>query len=233
MTYVTSDLHGYPFEEFQKLLASADFGADDTLYILGDVVDRGADCVRILLWIMEQPNVRLLIGNHEMMMIGSRGLLGEVTDELIANISSDALVVFDRWMRNGGDVTARALNALTPEKRDEIIEYLLDCSLYEQVTAGGREYLLCHSGPGNFAPDRPIEDYTADELTWHRPAIDERFYENGVTVVFGHTPTVYYDRGYRGRAIFTDTWINVDCGAASGIPPMLLRLDDLKEFYLS
>jgi hypothetical protein len=36
---------------------------------------------------------------------------------------------------------------------------------------------------------------------------------------------------YAYKAIFTDTWINIDTGAAGGYPPMLLRLDDLKPIY--
>lgn len=31
MTYVTSDLHGYPFEKFQALLNSVGFSDNDTL----------------------------------------------------------------------------------------------------------------------------------------------------------------------------------------------------------
>jgi hypothetical protein len=31
----------------------------------------------------------------------------------------------------------------------------------------------------------------------------------------------------------TDTWINIDTGAGSGMAPMLLRLDDMQEFYLT
>ena len=43
MTYVISELHGYKLEKLKKLLAKADFGEDDFLYILGDVVDRNGD----------------------------------------------------------------------------------------------------------------------------------------------------------------------------------------------
>ena len=42
-TYAISDLHGYPLVELQKLLAAAAFGAEDTLYVLGDVIDRNGD----------------------------------------------------------------------------------------------------------------------------------------------------------------------------------------------
>ena len=213
-----------------SLLDSSGFCGDDLLFVLGDVVDRGEDGVRTLLWIMEQPNVFMILGNHEEMLLASRPLLGEVTDDMVRSISADTLAAFGRWMRNGGGVTARALNALPPEKRDEIADFLLDLPLYERVNAGGREFLLVHGGLGGFDPGKPIEDYSPDELIWHRPSLDERYFDD-VTTVFGHTPTVYYGRDFRGRALFTDTWIDVDTGASGGIPPMLLRLDDLKEFY--
>ena len=50
-------------------------------------------------------------------------------------------------------------------------------------------------------------------------------------MIFGHTPTFYYGEEYKGKAIVTDTWIDIDTGAAAGLSPMLLRLDDMKEFY--
>ena len=232
MICVTSDLHGYPLESFLSLLDRAGFSDGDLLFILGDVVDRGKDGVRTLLWIMEQPNVFLILGNHEEMMLASRPLIGEVTEELVRSLNSDTLASFERWIRNGGKVTAEALNALPPEKRAAVFEFVCDLPLYEEVSAGGREFLLVHSGLGNFDPKKSPGDYTPDELLWHRLSPDERYYDDIITV-FGHTPTAYLDRDRRGRAIFTDTWIDVDCGAAGGIPPMLLRLDDMREFYVS
>ena len=50
--------------------------------------------------------------------------------------------------------------------------------------------------------------------------------------VFGHTPTIAYGKEYEGKIIKTDTWINIDQGAGSGFEPVLLRLDDMKEFRL-
>lgn len=40
MTYVISDLHGYPLEKFKILLEKAEFFDDDFLYILGDIINR-------------------------------------------------------------------------------------------------------------------------------------------------------------------------------------------------
>lgn len=40
MHYVVSDIHGY-YDRYLKLLEVINFTDDDTLYILGDIVDRG------------------------------------------------------------------------------------------------------------------------------------------------------------------------------------------------
>lgn len=70
MTYVISDLHGYSIEKLKTLLEKAGFCEDDFLYILGDVIDRNGDGgVGILRWLLPRPNVQLVLGNHEAMLL--------------------------------------------------------------------------------------------------------------------------------------------------------------------
>ena len=69
MIYVTSDLHGFSLERFLTFLSDVGFGEDDYLFILGDVIDRGEDGVAILKWLLVQPNVQLILGNHEAMLL--------------------------------------------------------------------------------------------------------------------------------------------------------------------
>ena len=81
MTYVISDLHGYPTQKLKMLLEKAEFGEDDFLYILGDVVDRNGDGgVGILLWLLEQVNVQLILGNHEAMLLSCDFVFDEITE---------------------------------------------------------------------------------------------------------------------------------------------------------
>ena len=40
-----------------------------------------------------------------------------------------------------------------------------------------------------------------------------------------------YMFGEEGKMYQTETWIDIDTGAAGGGAPMLLRLEDLKAFY--
>ena len=96
--YVMSDIHGHK-DLFDKMLEKIKFSSDDTLYILGDVIDRGPDGIKTLLKIMKMPNVKMILGNHEYMM------LTYLTDPLASFKEAKAL-----WFRNGGEVTLNSFN---------------------------------------------------------------------------------------------------------------------------
>lgn len=231
MVYVTSDLHGYPLNKFRTLLEKAGFSQNDFLYVLGDVIDRGTDGIVILRWLMAQPNAQLILGNHEAMMLACSFLFDEITEKSIASLTDEKLDSYSTWVLNGGEPTLKALRKLGKEEIEYILEYLQDAPLYETVSAGGRDFLLTHSGLGSFEKGKKLSEYSAHDLLWNRPELDTEYYR-GITTVFGHTPTLLFGDEYAGKAIFTETWINIDTGAACGRSPMLLRLDDLKEFYV-
>lgn len=54
MVYCISDLHGDYFK-YRALLENLSFQSRDTLYVLGDVIDRGPDGVRLLQDMMAGP----------------------------------------------------------------------------------------------------------------------------------------------------------------------------------
>ena len=64
MIYITSDIHGC-YEEFMELLETIKFSKEDTLYILGDMIDRGPEPIKVLQYIMKQDNMKVILGNHE------------------------------------------------------------------------------------------------------------------------------------------------------------------------
>lgn len=235
MTYVISDLHGYPLEKFKKLLEKADFSDDDFLYILGDVIDRNGDGgIEMLCWLMNQPNVELILGNHEAMLLSCEFLFDEITDETVQAFDSEKMELFTNYQLNGGDVTLNALGELnkkSPQTVSEIIDYLKDAPLYDGISVGDKDFLLVHSGLDNFSPNKKMSDYSAEELIWAWPEIDEDYYDDIITI-FGHTPTMSYGDEYKGKIIKTRTWIDIDVGAGFGIEPVLLRLDDFKQFHL-
>ena len=233
MIYAASDLHGCSVDSFLRLLAHADFSEKDFLYILGDVVDRGEHGAELLSWITQQSNVQLLLGNHEDMLLNCAFLFDEVTEENLEKLTQDQLFWLRNWMRNGAAPTIagfRKLLAEDPELVEGILEYLREAPLYACLEVGGMEYVLVHSGIGNFRLRKRLKSYSRHDLLWERPAPDVRYYPDK-TVIFGHTPTAFYGEEYRGREFRTDTWICIDAGAAMGESPMLLRLDDKKAFY--
>ncbi len=56
MRYIIADIHGC-YNEYINLLKKIKFTDKDTLYILGDVVDRGPEPIKILQDMMKRKNV--------------------------------------------------------------------------------------------------------------------------------------------------------------------------------
>lgn len=226
MIYVCSDLHGFPLVRFKALLSKAGFSGDDTLYILGDVVDRSGDGgIEMLLWIMKQRNIKMLKGNHEDMLLKCRGIFDKSR-----TLNRDEILELNSYLSNGGNVTVKSLEQLGNKERSQILDYLDSLPLYAEITCGGKHYILVHGGLDNFSYRRKLCDYYDDEILWARPKPDEEYFKTK-TVILGHTPTCCYGENNRGKIIYKNTWINIDTGAAYGYAPVILRLDDMKEFY--
>ena len=92
--YVMGDIHGEA-DRFHAMLERIHLSEEDTLILLGDVIDRGPDGIALLLEIMEMPNVIMLLGNHEDMML----------KYLSPNATSTEI---RRWNRNGNAPTLAA-----------------------------------------------------------------------------------------------------------------------------
>lgn len=230
MTYVVSDLHGIPLWQLQMLLKRVGFSDDDVLFVLGDTIDRGADGIGLLLWMMEQHNVYHLLGNHEAMLLAvSDTILKDCGDVEVEDLRGGQMDILSSMLVNGAQPTLSALGELfrrVPEQAEDLLEYLRDMPLYDSVEVNDVTYLLVHAGLGNFASGKKMSSYTQNELLWHRPELDEVYpLGDDVHVVFGHTPTSYY--GTPGMIVKTGTWSCID---TSDVGPSLLRLDDWAVF---
>lgn len=235
MVFVSSDLHGCAIAEFQELLTKAGFTKNDFLFILGDVIDRGEHGAELLLWLTEQSNMQLLLGNHEALLLACDFLFEEVTDESLEKLSTEQLNLLESWIHNGGGPTLTGLKRIMrqdPELIYGILDYLRDAPLFEMLEVHGKSFVLVHAGLENFSSDRLLSDYEPDELLLMRPTLDTAYF-NDALVVFGHTPTHYIDNRFEGKAIRTPSWICIDTGSSVGNTPMLLCLDNMEEFYLN
>lgn len=234
MTYVCSDIHGR-YDKYAALLAGLRLGSGDTLYVLGDVIDRGPHGVKVLMDMMGRPNVIPILGNHEFTAaVCLPWLLKEVTQESIAALDETHMGALGDWLVNGGEETLRELSRLRREERQAILDYILEMDLYAQVEAGGQSFLLVHAGLGGFSPDRALEDYALEDFLFARPDPDA-VYPGGAYLVYGHTPTrlLFQEAGEapQDRIFRRGRQIAVDCGCAFGGRLGAVCLESGEEFY--
>ena len=223
MIYMTSDCFGCDLNDVKDLLKKAAFRENDFCFVLGNVVDRGENGVKLLEWLMEQYNVELLRGCHEQLLLAHAYLFGP---DAVPALTATQTALLQKWNELGAMPTVTALKAKKAEAREYIFEFLEDTPLFETVNAGGRDFILTHSGLGSFAPDKKLSAYSETELLWHDADTTDRYFDHA-TVVHGHTPTGDLAGGDEGKIYFGETFIDVNAGT-----PALLRLDDLKAFYL-
>lgn len=228
-----SDLHGC-FETYKAMLKKIDFSDDDILYILGDVIDRGPKPVSILLDLMERANVVVLAGNHCAMACQCFiFLMMEITDKSVGRLDENMVMNLMQWQINGAQSTIDEFRKCNRKTQTEIIDFITDFDLCEQVEVGGKTFILVHGGLGNFAPDKQLYDYTLDEIVWERPDYSKAYFSDKY-VVTGHTPTMSIKENKRPGYIFhSNNHIAIDCGCTyKGGRLACIRLDDMKEFYV-
>ena len=234
MTYVMSDIHG-DYERYMQMLETINLDEErDTLYILGDVIDFGEGSMKILDDMSSRPNVYPIIGEHEYTALPLLSRLSGNAKEsavAVAALGKEALAAFAAWGKNGGEATAREFFALSPDDRAWLVDYLGEFAPYEEVSVGGKGYLLVHAGLQNFAKGRAAEDYDIAELISESPDYGKVYFEDKILVT-GHKPTVEINPGYKGKIFALNNHIAIDCGAAYGLPLGCLRLDDMREFYV-
>ena len=233
-TYVVSDIHG-EYDLFAGLLEKIRLKEDDSLYILGDILDRGPHPIRTLLKVMEMPNAICLAGNHELMAIEClEFLMTEITEKSIEELDEKMVDNLLTWQYNGGRTTIQEFCALDRKMQRLVIDFLKDFYIYEEVTVNDRDYLLVHAGLGGFYPGKEIEQYSLEELIWSRAEYDIQYYED-IYVVTGHTPTQGIIGNPRPGYIFKKfNHIAIDCGCYRPDGRLAaVCLDTGEEFYFS
>lgn len=224
--YVLSDVHG-DIDRFHAMLRTIDFSEKDTLYILGDLFDRGNAPVPLLEEVMGNANMKMLLGNHEYMCLQCHS--PEVTPADIR-----------RWDLNNNLPTRLGLAMLSAERRQAVLDYLRGLPTHFEAAVNGKQYYLVHGFPGQ----------TVHDEVWNRPEPDTPAPIPGMQVIIGHTPVsglgrtdeeeIEYFRQLTQqrdhlRIYHAPGFIDIDCGCGYNIPPMALaclRLEDGAEFYV-
>ena len=231
MIYCMSDIHGN-YEGYKSLLEKVNFQEEDTLYVLGDVIDRGKESVKILQDMMMRPNVIPIIGNHEYMGIQClKFLMQEISEDSIAQLNEDIIQGLLEWQNVGGQSTMDEFHKLSMEEKEDLVDYLEEFSLYEEVTVNGKDYVLVHAGLCNFSVDKPMEEYQLHELIFQAPEYFRVYYPNKY-LVSGHLPTSSIMENEKPNFIFKgNNHIAIDCGSGLGGQLGMICLDTGEEFY--
>ena len=112
---------------FMELLDKIKFKGTDTLYVLGDILDRGPHPIKTVRKLMEMPNAICMVGNHELMALEClEFLMKEIKDISIEELDEEMLNNLVTWQYNGSKSTIDEFNRLDVKAKQEVIEFIKD-----------------------------------------------------------------------------------------------------------
>ncbi|MBP3395960.1 MAG: metallophosphoesterase [Clostridia bacterium] len=222
MTNVEANLHG-AMEKYTALLEKIGFSDRDILYVLGDTADYGEEAVALLTELSMCENVYSVAGEHDYKALRMLGGFDRMLKDGSAPTPEFAAEMM-AWAADGGQATLEGFRALDADMREGLLDYLSEATLFEEVEAGGKEFVLCHGGIAGFDPETPLEDYEPEAFFAETPTGAAFFPDR--TLVVGHMPTA------SGRIEREAGVIRIDCGVKDGGVLGCLCLETGEEFYV-
>lgn len=227
-TYIMSDIHG-EYDLFIELMKKIGFRDSDELIIVGDIVDKGCQSIKLVNFLSGKKNVRAVRGNHE-----------------------DAfLKLYEMYMRrldDGDDVNCvlEKLQEFFPSDEEklswDVVDYIENLPLFIEED----EFICVHAGVQLDKNKQiiPLKQQNINYFLFDRSFKNSAIIpKNSKTVFFGHTPCFYDNetgefiktpregatdlRDFRSYAK-----IQLDCGVFCRGLLGVLRLDDMSEFYV-
>ena len=228
--YVMSDLHGN-YDGFMSILKQIKFSEEDELYVDGDIVDRGRDGIKILQYMMMQPNIYPIIGNHEYALMQVLDFVTqEITEDSISKIDEKTLQNIIEYQNIGGQVTLDEFHKLSKEEQQDIMDYLEEFTAYEEITVSGKSFVIIHAGFINFNLNRRLDDYQLYELIFKAPNYEKVYFKDKYLVT-GHLPTRAIEGAKPDEIYIANNNIAIDCASGYGGKVGCIRLDDFNCFY--
>ena len=229
MINVMDDLHGC-YQTYLYALSQIQFSEDDTLYVLGDMIDRGPDGIKILQDMSMRWNVIPLLGNHEYMalMVLERLCVEVREDNYDSHLTTNDIKAYQLWMENGGQPTIDAFMKLSNEDKFAIIDYLNDCALFEEVVYQQEHYVLVHAGLVPYDASKALDEYQPHEYIF--TSNEENDFP--FTMICGHTPTLAYGLKYQNKIYQNGNRIDIDCGLVFGKSLAIYCIDKKEVIYI-
>ena len=236
-----SDIHG-AYEEYLKMKEKIEFDITDTLYIVGDIFDRGAGTYKILSDIMANKNIILLLGNHEFSYVSiyqNMKLFEETKDKRYKENA-------DMWENYISDPAACGsasikflFHTIKKEQREYYLDYLSALSTDKLLFINGTYFYLTHGSVSTydfkrvcdradmsrhylllFDENEKLESVAATSIKAlsDRNALKEMAKMAGdgwITdsiIITGHTPVKHYTTNKNMKIFRYGNNINIDCG---------------------
>ena len=229
MTYFVSDIHG-EYDLFMKLLDKVRFSDSDTMYVLGDIIDKGSSSIKLVDFIRRKPNIKAILGNHEFMFLKYYdGLMRSVKN---ANDIAEVLHKLQDYFSNDKEVLSW-----------EAVDYIESLPFYIETD----DFICVHAGveTDENGVILPMKTQIPEVMVYSRNFKEKYFpiAAENKPVLFGHTPCSYENGS--GKFIKTSkegitspknladySKIRLDCGGFLTGVLGALRLEDMQEFYI-
>lgn len=169
-TIAIGDIHGCIHTFKQLLLEEVKLQLTDTVYCLGDYIDRGDNSKQVIDFIMELRaagyTIHTLRGNHEQLMMDS----------------GKSQADFERWTMNGGHATLRSFGITSYHELEPVYKEFFNRTEFLFHTD---DYFFTHAGL-NFKHRDPFEDTHA--MLWIRDFEVDLNVTGKRVLIHGHTP---------------------------------------------
>lgn len=189
--WVIPDIHGHLNTLKSLIETRINLSRLDSVYFLGDYIDRGPDSKGVLDYIMnlqkENYDIHCLKGNHEDICVKSweadrkQSILGNIL-RLLGFYKSRSIIE-NNWRDNGGNATLSSFGVKRPgDIENRYIEWMNQTKYYIELD----NHILVHAGL-NFNIDNPFEDIAS--MLGTRVFKVERDKIKNKQVIHGHTST--------------------------------------------
>ncbi len=168
--YAIGDIHGCGLTLQELVINICELTKDDTLFLLGDLIDRGPRIkftIDFLLDLIDSGyDIRVIRGNHEEMLLKSINFPKQLTN----------------WYKNGGKDTLDSFELMNANYlEDKYINFFFNSKYYYKTD----NFVLVHSGL-NFNIANPFSDINA--MLFSRDIIVNKEKIGGRRLITGHTP---------------------------------------------
>ena len=186
------DVHGH-YDGLMRLLEAIAPGQQDSLYFVGDLIDRGPRSRQVIDFVRD-GGYRCVMGNHEQLLL-----------DAFPNNEAH-MPAFQGWLYSGGQPTLSSYDSV-----DDLFDHLHWIRQLPYYIDLGDIWLV-HAGVN---PSRSIEEQDSHEYCWIRESFhrSERPYFADKLIIAGHTITFTLPGIEPGGIAEGPGWLDIDTGA--------------------